>query len=91
MCVCVAHLFVCCRYDLDNSPSGPSYTSSVCPNKEIFGQFSNNVAHSCNEFGLRIWEKYTPFVRKTYNKILLFMMSVAVLSRAIPIALAAAS
>ena len=47
-------------YDLDRSPSGASYTSSVCPNKEPFGQFRDNTAHSCNEFGLRIWESYTP-------------------------------
>ena len=23
----------------------------------------NNTAHTCNEFGLRIWETYTPYVR----------------------------
>ena len=57
-------LFACSlfRYDLDNFPSGPSLTHTVCPNKMPFGVFRNNVAHSCGEFGLRIWEKYIPFV-----------------------------
>ena len=50
------------RYDLDNFPSGASRTTSVCPNKAPFGVFRDNVAHSCNEFGLRIWETYQPFV-----------------------------
>ena len=66
MYICFAAMY---RYDLDGSPSGPSYTPSVCPNKEVFGQFSDNVAHSCNEFGLRIWESYTPFVRETVTEI----------------------
>ena len=48
-------------YDLDNNPSGASYTTTVCPNKEPFGQFTDNTAHTCNEFGLRIWESYTPY------------------------------
>ena len=47
-------------YDLDRFPSGASYTSQVCPNKERFGEFRDNTAHTCNEFGLRIWESYTP-------------------------------
>lgn len=55
------------RYDLDDRPSGASLgTGSVCPNKMPFGTFRNNVAHSCAEFGLRIWETYTPFVSNTY-------------------------
>ena len=49
-----------CRYDLDNHPSGASFTTSVCPNKETFGEFV--TAHTCSEFGLRIWETYLPFV-----------------------------
>ena len=48
-------------YDLDRFPSGASYTTRVCPNKEPFGQFIDNTAHTCNEFGLRIWESYTPY------------------------------
>ena len=32
-------------YDLDNFPSGASFTTSVCPNKMPFGVFENNVAH----------------------------------------------
>ena len=47
-------------YDLDAHPSGPSQTDSVCPNKNPFGEFSNNVAHSNAEFGLRIWETADP-------------------------------
>lgn len=49
-------------YDLDDHPSGPSFTWNVCPNKEPFGTFENNVAHTCSEFGLRIWETYVPYV-----------------------------
>ena len=49
-------------YDLDDHPSGPSFTTNVCPNKEPFGTFENNVAHTCSEFGLRIWETYVPYV-----------------------------
>ena len=51
-----------CRYDLDDFPSGASRTGSVCPNKMPFGEFRDNVAHTCNEFGLRIWETYQPYV-----------------------------
>lgn len=50
------------RYDLDNFASGASATNSICPNKEKMGIFEDNVAHSNNEFGFRIWETYTPFV-----------------------------
>ena len=59
---CQYWLMSTCRYDLDNHPSGASYTTSVCPNKETFGTFVNNTAHTCNEFGLRIWETYLPYV-----------------------------
>ena len=48
-------------YDLDQFPSGASHTRRVCPNKEPFGEFRDNIAHTCNEFGLRIWEQYTPY------------------------------
>lgn len=48
-------------YDLDRFPSGASYTTRVCPNREPFGQFRDNTAHTCNEFGLRIWEEYIPY------------------------------
>ena len=50
------------RYDLDDNPSGASFTRLVCPNKVALGTFTDNVAHTCNEFGFRIWESYTPFV-----------------------------
>ena len=50
------------RYDLDDNPSGASFTRSVCPNKTPLGTFTDNVAHTCSEFGFRIWESYTPFV-----------------------------
>ncbi|KAI6655737.1 Fibrocystin-L-like [Oopsacas minuta] len=49
-------------YDLDPHPSGPSQTDSVCPNRDPFGGFMNNIAHSNAEFGLRIWETYDPHV-----------------------------
>ena len=54
------------RYDLDDHPSGASTTSQVCPNKAKFGEFRDNTAHTCNEFGLRIWETYIPHVSKSY-------------------------
>lgn len=47
-------------YDLDTFPSGASFTTTVRPNREQFGQFRDNSAHTCNEFGLRIWETYIP-------------------------------
>ena len=49
-------------YDLDPHPSGPSATNTVCPSKNPFGGFRNNIAHSNAEFGLRIWETYDPFI-----------------------------
>jgi plastocyanin len=47
-------------YDLDATPSGPSFTTSVCPNQAPLGEFRDNVAHTNAEFGFRIWEKYLP-------------------------------
>lgn len=57
------------RYDLDDNPSGASFTRLVCPNKVALGTFTDNVAHTCNEFGFRIWESYTPFVSYYGNDI----------------------
>ena len=58
----VLHYYTYHRYDLDDNPSGASFTRLVCPNKLPLGTFTDNVAHTCNEFGFRIWETYTPFV-----------------------------
>ena len=61
--LCVCNVFIVhYRYDLDDNPSGASFTRLVCPNKLPLGTFTDNVAHTCNEFGFRIWETYTPFV-----------------------------
>ncbi|KAJ3227695.1 Fibrocystin-L [Clydaea vesicula] len=45
--------------DLQNHPTGPSETVSVCPVNKNLGSFFNNKAHS-NDFGFRIWERYIP-------------------------------
>ena len=46
-------------YQLDNRATGPSSNPDICPDGIPLGEFSNNVAHSFNGFGLRIFE-YAP-------------------------------
>lgn len=46
-------------YQLDNRATGPSSNPNICPDGIPLGEFSDNVAHSYNGFGLRIYE-YAP-------------------------------
>ena len=41
-------------FDLDDFPGGPSFTTSITPNRESLVAFEGNIAHS-NEMGLKIW------------------------------------
>ena len=45
---------------LDDHPSGPSATNSVCPNGVKLGTFKDNVAHSATRYGLRVFPLYAP-------------------------------
>lgn len=47
-------------YRIQDKPSGPSFTSSYCPQKIPFGQFFNNSVHSTGRFGLWIFPGYQP-------------------------------
>eukprot|EP00798_Chlamydomonas_sp_ICE-L_P008885 gene8886-3764_t len=47
-------------YMLEDFPSGPSATTSVCPKYTPLGEFSNNRAHSNMFYGLRIHPQYFP-------------------------------
>ena len=45
---------------LDPHPSGPSATTTVCPQFTELGAFEDNVAHSYGKYGLRIWQRFMP-------------------------------
>lgn len=47
-------------YDLVERPTGPSTTNTRCPIKEKLGEFRDNVAHSLNNYGLRIFHGHSP-------------------------------
>ena len=47
-------------FDLVNNPTGPSATSSRCPINEKLGEFRDNVAHSLNNYGLRLFHGHSP-------------------------------
>ncbi|CDW80878.1 ipt tig domain containing protein [Stylonychia lemnae] len=44
-------------FDTQPNPTGPSYSSDICPQYAQLGEFSNNVAHSNGKYGLRIFHK----------------------------------
>jgi hypothetical protein len=46
-------------YELVVDFKGPSYTNDICPDGNKLAVFDNNVAHSNNRFGLRIF-RYIP-------------------------------
>lgn len=46
-------------YQLENRATGPSSNPDICPDGIPLGLFKDNVAHSYNAFGLRIYE-YIP-------------------------------
>jgi len=47
-------------FKLDDHPSGPSTTTSICPKGTKLGLFTDNVAHSGTRYGLRIFDEYVP-------------------------------
>ena len=46
--------------DLPEHPTGQSATETICPPGERLGTFENNVAHSTQRYGLRIFSEHTP-------------------------------
>jgi len=49
-------------YRIPLNPTGPSFTSSMCPQKQRVLEFSDNSAHSFGWYGLWIFPEYTPTV-----------------------------
>jgi hypothetical protein len=47
-------------FDMPPHPTGPSSTNSVCPEYEVLGEFTGNVAHSNGRYGFRIYHRFTP-------------------------------
>jgi hypothetical protein len=47
-------------FDLKGHPTGPSYTSQICPTGEKLGEFNNNAAHSMVKYGLRLFHVHIP-------------------------------
>ena len=45
-------------YNPPANPTGPSFTMSYCPNREVFGEFFNNTAHTIGTYGMWIFEDY---------------------------------
>ncbi|QDZ24800.1 fibrocystin-L [Chloropicon primus] len=48
-------------FRLRDAPDGASVTTApVCPKYSPLGEFDNNTAHSCDKYGLRIFEEWFP-------------------------------
>ncbi|GAQ89759.1 hypothetical protein KFL_005590010 [Klebsormidium nitens] len=50
-------------YNPEDHPTGPSYTTNVCPKRTPLGAFRDNTAHSNNKYGLRIFPEYYPLTQ----------------------------
>ena len=54
-------------YRLEQHPTGPSYTTSVCPQNVPLGEFTDNCAHSMGRYGLWVFRAYFPKVNGACN------------------------
>lgn len=54
-------------YRLPEHPTGPSATSSVCPQRLPVEEFSDNTAHSFGWYGLWVFQNYYPTVTGRCN------------------------
>ena len=54
-------------YRLETHPTGPSFTTSVCPQNVPLGEFTDNSAHSMGWYGLWVFPAYFPKVNGACN------------------------
>ena len=47
-------------YDLHPNPTGPSATTLICPFGTPLGEFRDNVAHSAEKYGFRLFHGHVP-------------------------------
>ena len=54
-------------YRLERNPTGPSFTTSICPQNVPLGEFIDNSAHSMGRYGLWVFQAYFPKVNGACN------------------------